>query len=203
MKSGVKIAVADDHIIFTKSFVGLLGKIGYNNIVFEAENGKAVIENLKKSKLDLLFLDYDMPIMDGKAVLEKIRTKFPGVKVIILSAYYEDAFIVEFIKKGANGFLPKNCDVEMLTSTIRGVLEAGFYLDKKIAHLMPKIIEPETNTAERQNKNKFPLTKQETEVIRLLCQYLSNKEIAKRLGVSPKTIQTHRFNNKPLSIVLK
>ena len=133
MKKPIHIAIVDDHVIVRQGLISLLAEYEEVNILFDANNGKELMDNLKSSKPDIVLLDIAMPIMNGKEALEKMQLKYPKIKVIVMSQYFHDEYIIEFIKAGASAFLPKNCDIDKLLDAINYVFEHGYYYDNRTA----------------------------------------------------------------------
>lgn len=191
MKRLVKIGIAEDHDLFRKGIVSIINGIENHRVVCEAGNGKELLEQIPKAKPDLVILDIEMPEMNGEQTLKKIREKFSSVRVIMLSMYYEDAFISKFIGLGANGFLPKNCSLEKFEDAIFSVLETGYYFDEKINRILLYSM-AKTNKLKRYKEGVTTLSPIEVQVLQLICEEKSVKQIAEELCLSPRTIEGHR-----------
>lgn len=199
MKNKVRLAATMTQTILRKGFVSLLEKTGFSNILFDTANRKEIFKNLKQKKPDILFLDVDIPDEQNHEMLEKLQKQYPRIKIIALSSRHDnDDLIVDCIKKGCRGFLSKNSEVDVLIKAIESVYETGFYCDNKIASLMPRIVSE--NSAHDKLQNNSPKHKQVTEtervVIALLSDNFSNKEIADKLSISTRTVETHRYHIK-------
>jgi DNA-binding NarL/FixJ family response regulator len=192
MKKPIHLAIVDDHVILREGLISLLSEYDEINIVFEANNGMELLDNLKKSKPDIVLLDISMPIMNGKEALEKMQIKYPEIKVVIFTQYFEDDYILEFIKAGANAFLPKNCNIDKLLDALNYVYEHGYYFDNRISAIMASLLKKSTSLDSL--KLKIDLTKQEIKVIKLVCMKKTNAEIAEELFLSVRTIESHRYN---------
>lgn len=189
MKS-IKIAIADDHKIVRQGYSALFKTEKSVNLVFEAENGREVIDQIARKEIDILLLDIDMPILNGRQTLKILNVKYPDVKVIMLSMYFDDFHISEFITNGARGFLAKNSDFDDVIDAIHSVHEQGYYFNNKISKvLLSKLIH-----SKRINPifSLDPLTDGEIEVLRLICQEKTNIEIAQIVHKSKKTIDGYR-----------
>jgi len=186
----ISIGIAEDHVLFRQGMVSLLKEEGSFDVFFEVGNGEELLEQLKIAVPQIILLDINMPIMGGKETLEKIRLDYPDIKVIILSMYYESSYIAEYLAKGARAFLPKNCDIEKVIDVVSVVHNKGYYFDDNIsASLMDKLTHLEKLN---EINHDLRLTDRETEVLNLICQERSNKEIADQLHISIRTVEGHR-----------
>jgi DNA-binding NarL/FixJ family response regulator len=146
MKKRIHLGIADDHLVLRQGLISLLKEYEHLNIVLSVNNGKELMEELKKTKPDIILLDIEMPLMNGREALEKITIQYPKIKVIMISQYFTDAYIIEFIKNGACGFLPKNCDIEKIVDAIQLVHENGEYYDNKVSSAMAAVLKKTPNT---------------------------------------------------------
>lgn len=190
MKPIISLAVVDDHQLFRKGLIALIKDFPELKISIEAANGKELLEQLKNKKVDVVLLDLEMPEMDGFETTEKIRIKYPDIKIIIITQHNEDELISDLIAKGANGFLLKNQDIEIVVDAIYGVIENGYFFNEKTSNAM-------VNTLIKSNKikpifNEACLTKREIEIIRLISKECTNKEIADALIISVRTVEGHK-----------
>ena len=192
MKKPIHIAIVDDHVIMRQGLISLLAEYDEINILFDANNGKELMDNLKSSKPDIVLLDISMPIMNGKEALEKIQLKYPKIKVIMMSEYFHDEHIIEFIKAGACAFLPKNCNIDKLLDAFNYVYEHGYYYDNRISAVLASMLKKTPIDTKVVADTEF--TKQEIKIIKLVCLKKSNVEIADELHVSVRTIESHRYN---------
>jgi two-component system response regulator DegU len=192
MNNPIHIGIADDHLVLRQGLVSLLKEYDNLNIIIDVNNGKELLEALKKSKPDIVLLDIEMPVMNGKEALEKMQLKYPSIKVVIMSMHFNDAYIIEFIKKGACAFLPKNCDIEKIVDAIYSVHEFGHYYDNKVSAAMAAILKKTSVQEDFIPGTQF--TKREIQIIRLICLKKTNLEIAQETNLSVRTIEGHRYN---------
>ena len=186
----IKIAIAEDHHLVRQGMVALLNEDPNIDIIFDVENGKLLLEKLPSNVPDIILLDIEMPVMNGKEALIEIRKTYPAINVIIISAHYEDAYITEFIIKGAKGFLPKNCDIEKVVEAIYAVNTQGYYFDSKVSKsLVAKLVKSEQIAPVF---NSTPLSDREIEILKLTCEERTNKEISDLLNISKRTVEGHR-----------
>lgn len=190
MKSKIKILIAEDHGIVRKAIISFLHCFPDFLIVGEAENGKEIIQLLKYTKPDIIILDLEMPVMSGVEVLKIIKKEFSDIKVIILSMHVEEALIVESIINGANGYVSKNEDMPMLITAIREVNDKDYYFKQNISAEIIK----ELKYKSWHNVQSSILTKREIEVLNLICQGKSHKQIAENLNIVVRTVDFHKAN---------
>jgi DNA-binding NarL/FixJ family response regulator len=186
----IKIAIADDHKIVRQGYCALFNTENSVKLVFDVENGREVLNQLEKNEIDVLLLDIDMPVLNGKQTLNILNIKYPDVKVIMLSMYFDDFHIAEFVTNGARGFLAKNTDFDDVIDAIHSVSDQGYYFNNKISKvLLTKLIH-----SKKINPifSLDPLTVNEIEVLRLICNEKTNIEIGHILNKSKKTIDGYR-----------
>ncbi len=187
-----KVAVVDDQKLFRQGIISLLEEFEELKIIIEAENGKELMCALKKEQPEVILLDLEMPVMDGIETTEKVRKKYPEIKIIILTMHDDDSFISHLIEKGANGFLLKDSTIETVVDAIYAVINNGFHFNDRVSKAMVKglvksqKIKPSFNTAN--------LTNKEMEILQLICKEYSTKEIAEKLVISTRTVEGHRDN---------
>jgi two-component system, NarL family, response regulator DegU len=192
MSKRLKIYIADDHTIFRKAMVSLLQTFERIEKVKDAENGKELIALVKKEVPDLVLLDLQMPIMDGSATCEYLYDKFPDVKVIVLSMHDSERYILHMMDLGARAFLFKNVEPDELEQAIYSVVDKDFYHNEFIANILRKSSRDRI-TAKKPDFQP-ELSERETEILLLLCQEYSTKEIGLRLSLSDRTVENHRAN---------
>lgn len=195
MKAPIRIGIAEDHVLFRQGLIALLKDYKDIEILFEANNGREVMEHLKLERPHILLLDIEMPVMNGDVVLSKIKQRYRSVKVIVVSQHARDVYMMELIKKGARAFLSKYSDIEKIVEAIREVHESGYYLEAAVSEAMVKFIS--NKSAPAPEIIEFPgvkLSERELQVLELICRGQSSSEIAEQLCISKKTVDNHRFN---------
>lgn len=187
----IRVAVVDDQELFTRGLAGMIDLEPDMEVVGQAHNGEAAVALCRKEEPDVVLMDISMPVMDGIVATREIRDFLPGTAVLILTMHTADAHLFEGIKAGARGYLLKDCSPEDLSRAIRTV-HAG---DTIIApDLAQKMISTFENTNEERAMLVPLLTDRETEVIKSLAQGNSDKQIARTLGISEKTVRNHTSN---------
>lgn len=191
MHKPIRIVIADDHEIFRDGFKVLLKKQDELELVGEAENGKELLEVAAKFQPDVVITDIKMPIMDGIEACRIIKSKFPCMKVIALSMFNDDSLIVDMLEAGARGYLLKNTNKVELLLAVKNVHEGSTYYCSATSGKLTRMI-AESNFNPYRSSPVMKFTNREKEVIKLICEQNTNKEIANRLGLSIRTIESHR-----------
>ena len=201
-QSPLRVIIADDHRIFLEGVKSVLDKVGSFcvEVVGEAVNGQEALELVREHPVDLLLLDLNMPVMDGLQVLAVLQAeRRKKIKTIVLTMYDDPRIVKSAFKRGAKGFLLKRYAVDELEPALIEVMSGRPYLGTGVKLLQEKGMEP---IVARPRLIVFPdgfvdryrLTRRELEVLKLITQALSNKEIAKSLYISDQTVSVHRKN---------
>lgn len=186
--SEIKLVIADDHELFRKGLAELLRKHDDIKIVKSVADGNEFIEVLKSDmEADIVLLDITMPKMDGFQVLKEMKSLNSNIKAIVISMHNDGNYIAKCAKSGAYGYLLKNTDEDELTLAIRMVNRGKKYFSAEISEKM-------INFMSTQSVSEDILSNKETEVLGLISEGLTTKEIAAKLFVSSRTIETHRAN---------
>jgi DNA-binding NarL/FixJ family response regulator len=189
---GLRVMIVDDHHIVRAALRLLLEQNGCE-VVAEAPDAETAVALAASSQPRIVMMDLEMPGMDGIAATRRLRHVAPKAKVIFLSAYDEEKDVVEALTEaGAAGYLLKSDAPEALLSAVRAVIVGGRYLSPSVAPLLLRRV----GDPARAGGTEPALTNREREVLRLVGQGATSKEIAARLGISPKTAQVHRDNLK-------
>jgi DNA-binding NarL/FixJ family response regulator len=191
MKQKIRIIIADDHSLIRKAFISLLKELKNVEVINEAGNGKELLQLLRSETPDIILLNYKMPLMDGREALQLIKTKYPGIGVIMMSSHdYQDT-IIDLITKGANGFVSKSGTPENLFDTIQKVHKDGHYFSSKISKMLVNGIVSEKQK-DRSDKNS--LSDRELCVLKEICNGSNGKAISDRLFISISTVEYHKTN---------
>ena len=192
MGKNIKIIVADDHKIVRQGLLLLLKKEPAFKDVYEADGGKAAVQLAKSLKPDVIVMDLHMPDLNGADATRLILADNPKIRVIALTTDSDKRFIKEVFRAGACGYLLKDCAVEELVRAIRTVMDGGTYLSATVSNIIVDGYSKESSG--EHSAVKIPLTTRETEVLIAVAEGLSTKEIAARLNMSARTVETHRHS---------
>lgn len=190
-KGYIRIVLADDHTIVRQGMAKLLeGEVCFQ-IVGEAENGREVVNQVETLYPDIVVMDIAMPILNGIEATRQIVKYFPNTKVIVLSMYANDRYIDEVLQLGAFGYLLKDSSGDDIIKAIYSVMEGNIYLSPSISKkVVEEFVSFKKDSLEHNLYNK--LTNREREVLQLIAEGYSTREIAELLCVSSSTIKTHR-----------
>lgn len=181
----ISIIIADDHQLFRKGIKALINSGKNLEVVGEASDARELLDLLHKTKADVLLLDISLPSGSGLELLEKVKTQFPAIKCIMLTMHEERQYVMQSLKKGADGYLLKEADETELKEAIRQVYAGKKYFKNKISDLIiESIASPSSITG--------LLTEREVEVVKMVAEGKITKEIADLLCVSVRTVETYR-----------
>ncbi len=190
----VKLAIVDDHTLFRQGLSYILRRAGYE-VVQEAASGRELFEGLAAHQPEVVLLDLHMQEMDGKEVSRRLLAHHPHVKIIILSMDYSPDFILDLMKLGVHGYLPKDTDQRILAEAIEQVQTKGCYINDTVAQVMRNGLQsrPKTTVHKLADERLLTsLTEREKEVLGLLCKGYSSSKIAEMLFISFRTVEGHR-----------
>lgn len=186
--SKIKIAIADDYKIFREGLkVGLSADENFD-VLFEADNGEELLKALETTTPDVIIMDLKMPIMDGMEATKEVRKKYPGIKVLVVTMYDDDKFIIHLMENGANGYLLKNTEPDEIRKSIYAVHENGYYFNDVVNKALLKKLVLKNNLKPSFNQN-VELTERELEVLKLICEEKTAAEIAKDIFLSPRSVE--------------
>ena len=203
----INIAILDDHSLFLEGLTSLLKDIEGFNILITAKNAKELLNQPNLEIIDVLISDISMPEMDGIALSQIIKERFPAIKILILSMHEEVQIIKSFIKTGVDGYLFKNSDKELLVSAITTVAQGIPFFSETIRN---KIIFAREDEALTNTKSILPkLSSREKEVLNLIAKGLTINQIAEVLFISHHTVVSHKqklfykFNVDKITTLIK
>jgi DNA-binding NarL/FixJ family response regulator len=188
----MKIGVVDDHYFYRYGISQGLKQIEFVELVFNAENGLDFIEKQRISPAEVIFLDINMPVMDGYETLRVASKEFPALKFIILTMLDGDKYIDEILKVGVHGYLMKNMDQTELEASLRAIMKGRYYYCSEVV----SYLSGQFNKAHESFNTPSKLTKREIEILHLIYEGCSNKEISEKLYISLCTVKNHRYNLK-------
>ncbi len=189
----IKILLADDHTIVRKGIRSLLDEEAGMEVVGEAEDGRETIEKVERLSPDIVLMDSTMPILNGLEATRQISKRFPQVKVLVLTMHTNEEYIFQFLQAGAAGYLVKQAAPKELVSAIEAVHRGDYFLSPAISKTVIEEYVRQVKTTDKDDPYE-QLTDREREVLQLIVEGFSNREIAERLHISLKTAGVHRIN---------
>ena len=189
----IKVLLADDHPAFLEGLKRYLGDQGGLEVVGEARDGEEAVNLVRDLQPDVAIIDISMPVVNGIEAAGQIKEAFPDIAVLILSAYYDEPYVISAMRAGATGYLVKTVDISEIAAAVRALHAGKTVLDDKATEAVvsrlatsPSDVSPDEVPQE--------LHQREMEVLLLASKGMSNKEIAKELSISIHTVQTHLSN---------
>jgi DNA-binding NarL/FixJ family response regulator len=186
----ITLGIADDHQLFLKSLSLLINSLEDFTILLEAINGKDLIEKLEQKKIepDIILLDVNMPVMDGRQTAEYLSEKYPAIKLVALSMKDDDATIISMIKAGCCAYLLKDIHPEELNKALHEIYKKGFYNSDAANINYRRLLQHQEKEKELQ------LTDKEKEFLKYACSDATYKQIAATMHVSERTVDGYREN---------
>lgn len=195
MSSNIKIALIDDEELILEGVKMLLSKEKNITVTMMANDGNTFLENLSERSQDdfpdIALVDIQMQPMDGFELVEILKNRYPDLKIIILSSHYKTSVLGYMVKLGVAAFLPKNSNKKLFIEAITKVSENGIFFTNQDHEMLLSYM-----NSSSKKKSLFDmsdeLSEREKEVVKLICQELTNNEIAEKLFISPRTVESHR-----------
>ncbi|QDH79206.1 response regulator transcription factor [Echinicola soli] len=193
----IKVVLADDHMVVRSGIKNLLENEGEVEVIGEASNGEEALEKVKEAKPDILIIDIRMPVMNGLDATRKLTSAQQATKSLILSMHDDEDYILQSIECGAAGYLLKDTSKDEFMKAIRTIHQGGQYFSGDISQVLVKSylnVRDNKTSKSITPANDYDITKREKQILKMISDGTSNKEIAEQLGKSIRTIETHRFN---------
>jgi DNA-binding NarL/FixJ family response regulator len=190
----VQIGIAEDQTLFRQGLVGILNGLDNVKVVLEAENGQDFMDKMKKSKVDIAFLDYKMPILNGAKTAKMISELYPKVKILFISMYNEEEFIISAIENGANGYITKDESVDEIELAIESLMSTGYYMNDGTSKLLLGNLLSNGTLSPKFRNSGDVLSELEILVMKLICQEYSTREIAEMIFRGVRTVEGIRSN---------
>ena len=185
----IKVGIADDHKIFRKGVILSLRQYTNISFVFEADNGEELMKELESNQPDIILMDLRMPNKDGVETTKEVSKKYPNIKILILTMFEDERFVAHLMENGANGYLLKNADPAEIKKAIMEVMARGYYLNNFVNRVLLKKSAAKSKSLPSLN-NEIEISEREREVVRLLCMEFTASEIALKMDISPRTVES-------------
>ncbi|RON33657.1 response regulator transcription factor [Pseudomonas brassicacearum] len=193
----IRVALVDDHALVRDGIKALLAVMAPLEVVGEAESGAQAIEMVGRCQPDLLLVDISLRDMNGLELTRVLRSQYPSLKVLVLSMYDNNEYVSESVRAGASGYVLKNSPSREIIAAIEAIASGGTFYSAEIAQRL---------IADKNTDNE--LTPRESQVLYKMAQGLNNKEMARELDISVRTVETHRLSirrklniDKPAALV--
>ncbi|GGD72437.1 DNA-binding response regulator [Emticicia aquatilis] len=186
--SKLQILIVDDHQILLDGIEAMLHGVGDFKVIGKCSDGNSALNFLNENPVDIVLTDLYMPKMTGMELTQKVKKKFPNVKVLALSVSYDVSIVHDLIDAGISGFIIKTIGRDELIEAIKTIAQGNIYFSREVSN---EILRSLSNRTEEET---YHLTEREIEIVKLIAQELSNAEIADKLCISERTVETHRKN---------
>ena len=190
----VKVLIVDDHEMFCESLAALISMRGEVEVSGIANCGKEAMEKTELLKPDIVLMDVEMKDFDGIEAMRKIKGKFPDISFIMLTMHSDEEYVMEAIKAGAKGYVLKESSSSEVLEAIRTVSQGKSFFDSKSSHKVIENLQHQYENMKRFKEEGNVLSQRELEVLKLIAEGCTNKEISNKLFISPHTTRNHITN---------
>ncbi len=194
LQKKITVLIADDHTIVRRGIASLLALNEDFEIVAEAENGRDAVDLTILHKPDVVLMDIGMPVLNGLEATRQIKKQVPQARVLILSGYDNDEYILQVVQSGANGYVLKTTFLEDLYAAIRSVYNGQAFFSPSVSKVIVEGYLNRSSTSGDSTKSLRALTTREREILQLIAEGHLHQQIAQRLSISVRTVDTHRNN---------
>ncbi|MBK7562508.1 MAG: response regulator transcription factor [Chitinophagaceae bacterium] len=187
----IKIAMADDHVLLRNALASLIDSFGICRVILQSGTGREITESIAAGVVpDVVILDLNMPVMDGYETALWLQKNAPQVHVLMLTMYDSEHSLIRLLQAGVKGFLKKDIHPSELKFAIQSVMQSGYYYSN---HTTGKLVNLFRNNSESSHSlQKAMLSDQEVEFLKLACSDLTYKEVAQKMGLNPRSVDTLR-----------
>ncbi|GIO25399.1 response regulator [Ornithinibacillus bavariensis] len=182
----IKVLLAEDQVMVRQGLKAMIETDEEIVVIGEADNGKEAVRLCEKQLFDVAILDIRMPEMDGIETAKVLRNRFPQIKVLMLTTFDDQQYVVDALKVGVSGYMLKNGDTESLIRSIRSTMSGGLSLEDQVAAKVMPVLLQSQEVAESVDPS---LTPRERAILKCIGEGLNNKEVAERLGLSVGTVK--------------
>ncbi len=191
MPEQIRVIIADDHTIFRSGLNMLLSSESDINVIGEAEDGQSAIQLAKELNPDVILMDIGMPELNGIEATERIKLESPDINILVLTMHRSDEYFFKMLEAGASGYILKGAETSELINAVRSVAKGEVFLYPSMAG---RLVKEYLSQSASSKISSAKLTKREREILQLIAEGFTNKEIAKKLVLSPSTVHSHRTN---------
>lgn len=190
-KNPIKVALVDDHILLRNALAGLIDSFGDCRVIHQSGNGKEITKAISDGVIpDVVVMDLNMPEMDGFETAQWLQKNFPGVYVLMLTMFDSELSLIRLLQTGVRGFLKKDIHPSELKFAIHSVMQSGYYYSNNTTGRLVNLFKNKHDGS--MPLNNMVLSDQEVQFLKLACSDLTYKEIAQKIGLNPRTIDTLR-----------
>ena len=195
MEKKLKVMIVEDHHIFRKGLKMLLREMPEVTICCEAVNGQEFLDTFEKMKPDIIFMDIQMPVLNGIEATKEALRRDPELKIVAISMFGEEEYLVSMLEAGVKGFLLKTAEEHELKKALTLVADnKNYFSDELIPTLTTSLVKSRNKEEPREPELREELTRREVEVLELICKGYTIKEIADKLFISQRTVDGHKAN---------
>jgi DNA-binding NarL/FixJ family response regulator len=195
MEKAKRVLIVDDHPLFREGVKSILARGAGFDVIGEAETGEDGFRKAKDLSPDLLLSDITLPGINGIELTRNVRSLLPATRVVIMTVHSRVNYLREALRAGATGYVVKDSAGERLTECLAKVSRGEYYIDPSLSEkVVFGLLAPEEKGAGSRNAGYDSLTAREQQILRMVAEGLRTREIAKRLDISPRTVETHRAN---------
>jgi len=190
-KNPIKVALVDDHLLLRNALAGLIDSFGDCRVIHQSGNGKEITKAITDGVIpDLVVMDLNMPEMDGFETAQWLQQNFPKIYVLMLTMFDSELSLIRLLQTGVRGFLKKDIHPSELKFAIQSVMQSGYYYSNNTTGRLVNLFKNKHDGS--MPLNNMVLSDQEVQFLKLACSDLTYKEIAQKLGLNPRTIDTLR-----------
>lgn len=191
----IRVGIVDDHLLFRRSMTLLINSFSGIKVEIDAENGRQLLDKLQFIKVDVILLDIQMPVMDGYETCAHLLSQYPGIKILVVSQLSTKESIHKVMEIGASGYFTKNSNPDQLELAIRSLNEQGFYFGLELGSVIKEAMLWESkNPVQVSPITDNKLSERELQIIKMICKEMRSKEIADKLFINIRTVESHRQN---------
>lgn len=194
METPHKILIVDDHKLFREGLSFVISQLDGCQVVGEASNGREFLDLLDKLEVDIVLMDISMPGIDGIDATTKALEQYPNLKVIALTMFCDEEYYYKMIQAGVSGYILKESGKDELANAIKTVINGENYFSQKLLRNIILNLNKAKSFKGIPHRQEIKLTPREAEILKLICQGLSNTEISEKISLSLRTVEGHKSN---------